>query len=269
MTLTTRVRLGPMSGLLILNAGANGSYRLVQAVTNRIRKAIPRTSVGDPVLQLTLRVYTRLLSRYQGIGVLLAMDLADDAYALTRGLMLDAQRLQVMEREPEKALSTAFAWMEQATKDLDGRAQVADRFGRTRFAASIRAAANRQRSANRAVANELGIGKWKPLPVEGQNLASRAGRLDDLFDYTFASDPTHSVLVAALWHDRADGEGDVVIGANQPSWTRAVANRATRHMLRAATATATICGFPSATDLADYATEVEASLDTEALPEAD
>ena len=247
---------------------ANGSSRFIAEVGGRIRSLIPREIVGGPEVQIAMRVHTRLLSRYEGIGMLLGVDLADDAYALVRGLMADSQKLQVLASNPDMALGRAFGWMAVATADLEARARVARRFGDDDLARLIDDSAATQRLINERLAVDLGISPAR-FPREGEPLASLAGHPEDVFDHTFASDSAHSVLVAAVWHDHADAAGNVRIGANLAPWTLRVATRATRHMLRASTATAQICQFDSAAALQDYVDEVEGQLDARSLPVAD
>ena len=61
----------------------------------------------------------------------------------------------------------------------------------------------------------------------------------------------------------------VVVGNNVHGWTDTVADRSTRHMVRATVATAEVCNLANVSELKDYATEIERRLDAEGLPEKD
>jgi hypothetical protein len=249
-------------------AEENPSYLLVRDVEDRLRGLIPPTT-GDltPAGQIARRVYSRLDAPFQAIGVLLAMNLPEDAYALTRGLMFDAERLQTMAAaNPKRRESLAVGWHDTASRDIAGRARLADQFGKSELANHARSVAERNREANDAVKRDRGIVPMR-FPAEGGGLADAAGHPEDKLDYSLASDPSHSALVASLWHDRDGGHGVVLAGASDPAWTRHVAGQSTRHFLRAAAAVGVICGLSSATTLASLRDTMERDIDAGSLPE--
>jgi hypothetical protein len=221
-----------------------------------------------PSGQLARRVYSRLIARYQACGVLLAMNLADDAYTLGRGLMYDAHRLQLLADDPARREDHAVAWHDKATVDLEGRHHTATRLGDGALAARAARVATGNRAANNAVRKSRGIRVTPPLPKEGRLLASRAGHPEDELDHVIASDPSHTTLVASLWHDRA-GTGGVLAGANDPGWSRYVAARVTRHMVRAAAAMGVVCDLPTSRDLLSRRDRIVADLDAGRLPGPD
>lgn len=133
-------------------------------VTAHIFAAIPREVVSRPDAEVARRVHTRCLGRYQAIGLLLSFDQSDDGYTLVRGLMADSQRLQVMARRSEDRLALALHWMKRAVKDLDDRADAAERLGYAAFAAGIRSVTTQQGPAIERVRRELGVGTLLPLP---------------------------------------------------------------------------------------------------------
>jgi hypothetical protein len=119
---------------------------------------------------------------------------------------------------------------------------VAKRVGQHNFAAEVRDMADQQRLAIGCVQKELHVMKLVRFPTEGRPLALAAGHPEDELDYVIASDPAHGSLPRSLWHDRAGtDEGAVLIGGNEPSWRGTVADRATRHMVRATSAMAVVC----------------------------
>lgn len=259
-----------MAPFVIDNAHSNASYRLVETVTTHLFDVVPRsTGPMGPGGQIARRVYARLIARYQAIGVLLAMDLGDDALALTRGLLYDAERLQVMAKDPAQRDALGLAWHRLATKDVEDRAATAERLHGEGMWPGLRDIATRHRSDNERVRSVRGPTKLPLFPGEGRGLAQAAGHADDELDHVIASDPAHSTLVASLWHDRNGGPLDVLTGANNPAWTRLVADRATRHMVRAAAAMATVCELTCAGELSAYRDDIERRLDGRELPEAD
>ncbi len=259
------VRVAPIPG-----KRPNAACRLIDEVTGHTFRAIPRSTIGGPDVQVARRVHSRCVSRYQAIGLLLAFNQPDDGYALLRGLMLDAQRLQVMARRPTARVALAIGWMEGAVRDLEDRAATADRVGERRFAAAIRAITVPQREALDRVQRESGVRRRLHLPDEGKPLAVAAGHPEDELDYVIGSDPTHGSLPASLWHDRGvAGGGAIVVGGSDAGWRNTVADRATRHMVRATAALAAICGFPNSADVSAYAADIERRLDAEDLPGKD
>ena len=170
-------------------------------------------STGElgPAGQLSRRVYARLKARYQAIGVLLSMELSDDAYTLTRGLMYDSQRLQLIASDPSKQQDYAVAWHLRATIDVEDRGQAAVHFGDVALARRISGVARRNRAANDRVHADLGLGKRRKLPTEGGPLAKAVGHPEDELDHVIASDPAHSTVVASLWHDRDGGRGTFLL----------------------------------------------------------
>jgi hypothetical protein len=254
----------------------NSAYRLVADVTAHSFRALPRDMRGGPDVQVAARVFARCRARYQAIGLLLAFDQPDDGYALLRGLMGDSQRLQVLARRPTSRMALAFGWQEAAIRDLEERARAAEAVGRTEFAAGIWAITVPQRAALEQVQRELGVKRRNRLPDEGRNLADAAGHADDILDWVIASDPAHGSLPTALWHDRIGirdaGPGEVTglrVGGNDPGWRGTVADRATRHMVRAMAAVAVICNLSNADELGAYATDMERRLELGELPEAE
>jgi hypothetical protein len=262
---------------IVLPGGrANAASRLIADVTTHIFAAIPREMVGGPHVQIARRVHTRCLSRYQAIGLLLAFDQPDDGYALMRGLLGDAQRLQVMEKRPSDRVALALAWWDAAVRELEDRARTAETVGQTTFGAGIRSITVAQRDALDRVRRETGEARRRSLPTEGKPLAKASGHEDDLLDYVIASDPAHGTLPTSLWHDRRQGvepgPGEtmgVVIGGNDPGWRGTVADRSTRHMVRATWAMAVVCDLKSAGELRHYADDIERRLDAEELPGSD
>ena len=252
----------------------NAAARLITEVNHHLFEATPRETHGGPDVQVARRVHTRCLTRYQAIGLLLAFDQPDDGFALLRGLLGDSQRLQAMASRPMQRLGLALGWMDAAVSDLESRAMTAGAVGQTSFAAGIRSIVDVTRDAQRHVQRELGVAKFLRLPGEGKPLALATGHPEDHLDYVIASDPAHGALPTALWHDRgregANGEpAGIVIGTNDPGWRNTVAERATRHIVRATWAMADVCGLPSAPDLRAYGDDIERRLDVEELPEAD
>lgn len=252
----------------------NAAARLITDVNHRLFEATPRETLGGPDVQVARRVHTRCLTRYQAIGLLLAFDQPDDGFALLRGLLGDSQRLQVMANRPADRLALALGWMDAAVSDLESRALTADAVDQAGFAAGIRSIVDVTRDAQRGVQRELGVAKSARLPSEGKPLAIATGHPEDYLDYVIASDPAHGALPTALWHDRgrdaADGEpAGIVIGTNDPGWRNTVAERATRHIVRATWAMADVCGLASAAELHAYGDDIERRLDAEELPESD
>jgi hypothetical protein len=231
---------------------------------------------GAVDVQVARRVHSRCLTRYQAIGLLLAFDQPDDGYALVRGLLTDSERLQFMASRPAERLALALDWTDAAVRDLESRAFTADAVGQKTFAAGIRSITVAQRQAIDKVRNDTGVMKRSSFPGEGKPLAKAVGRDDDYLDYVIASNPAHGSLPTSLWHDRVQevtpGPGEtpgVVIGSNAPGWGDTVADRATRHMVRATAAMAEVCNLSNLSALNDYVTEIERRLDAEELPEKD
>jgi hypothetical protein len=254
----------------------NAASRLIGEVTTHCFASVPRVADGGPDVQVARRVYTRCLSRYQSIGILLAFDQPDDGYTLLRGLMGDAQRLQVMAKHPDERLGRALGWTEEAIRDLEARAVRADRFGEVELADAIRSVTSQQRAALDHVQVELSVSKRIRFPGEGKDLALAAGHPEDELDYIIASDPAHGSLPTSLWHDNRasatsgpDVPVQILVGGNDPAWRARVAGRATRHLVRATAAVADICRQPNASEVAEYAADVERRLDVGDLPELD
>ena len=252
----------------------NAAASLITEVNHQLFEATPRLTSGGPDVQVARRVHSRCLTRYQAIGVLLAFDQPDDAFALVRGLLGDSQRLQLMALRPGDRKALALGWMEAAVRDLESRAFTADSVGQGEFATGIRTIVTVTREALDRVQRELGIGRRMALPDEGKPLANATGHGEDYLDYVIASDPAHGSLPTALWHDRGqEGTGGepagLVIGMNDPGWRNTVAERASRHIVRATWAMAEVCALPNAAELRDYADDVERRLDSGELPRKD
>ena len=104
------------------------------------------------------------------------------------------------------------------------------------------------------------------FPAEGGSIAKATGHPEDELDYSMASSPAHSAAAASLWHDRDGGPRGILAGGNDPAWTRHVAGRATRHMVRAAAAMASVCSVATTADLEAFRDEVETDLNSGRLP---
>jgi len=252
----------------------NAAAMLITDVNHRLFEATPRVISGGPDIQVARRVQSRCLTRYQAIGLLLAFDQPDDGFALVRGLLGDSQRLQVLAARADDRNAIALGWMEDAVRELESRAMTAEAVGQGSFAAGIRSITATTRDAIATVRRDLGIEHRLRLPGEGKPLARATGHGEDYLDYVIASDPAHGSLPTALWHDRGQQGEDanvagIVIGRNDPRWRNTVAERATRHMVRATWAMADICGLATANDIHAYADEIERRLDAEELPGED
>jgi hypothetical protein len=229
---------------------------------------------------LTFKLHDALIrAAFRGIkqiGLLVAYDHSDDGYALLRGLMGDSQRLQVLARRPTSRAALALGWMEAAVRDLEDRSRTAKRFGQETFAAGIESIIGPQRIALDGVQRELGIRRRQRTPMDGRQLAIAAGHPDDELDWVIASDPTHGSLATSLLHDRRQGvdprpgeTAGVVIGGNDPGWRATVADRSTRHMVRATAAMAQVCELTNVAEIIAYGVEIERRLDAEEIPGSD
>ena len=246
----------------------NWASALVTEVSDHVRALWPREVTGGIAIQIAMRVFARARLRYQSIGLLLAYGQSDDAWNLLRGLMTDAQRLDLLMGQPGVRDALAINWWEDALVDLENRAKAADAADQPRFATTIRNFLAPQRPALEAIRKDLGAGKRPRLPKEGSALARAVGRPEDYLDYVIGSDPGHGALPTAMWHDvRASLDGTdgalpaIRVGDDDPTWRDAAADRATRHFLRIAKAAAGLAGLDIHVDITAYQEQIESRLD--------
>lgn len=169
-------------------------FHLLARVDQTVIEATPKESKNSPIYLVIFTIYWRCLSRYEAIVLLMKHDHIDEAIAVMRSLLNDAQRLIYLNKHPQKRNATVMWMWNERLSNIEKLAKTAVKTNQTGSQADIFRFVKNQRASLERTKQKYGIIKFQKPPDEGADMAKELNRLDDWLDYLMTTYASHGTL---------------------------------------------------------------------------